>query len=166
MAVPNVGLRPEAVETITVAEYDLVVVESCAVTTTSTVLLPVTRDVFPEIATVALGLVGVATTVTDVVPLATVKLDPADRTDVPFKVKSDNVATVKSGDTTITASESNDFTDELEALPSVYPVRVVVTETVDVTPEGNPVTVINPLPEMATVARLSELVAAHMKAGS
>jgi hypothetical protein len=47
-----------------------------------------------------------------------------------------------------------------------YPLRVVVTETVDETPEGNPVTVINPFPEIKTLARLSELVADQVNAAS
>ena len=84
-----------------------VAVPSWAVTRTSTVLLPVTRDVFPEIEAVAVESVGVATTVTEVVPLATVKDEPAGKTDVPLRVKAERVAIV----------ESRDFTDELDALP-------------------------------------------------
>ena len=71
-------------------------VPSSAVTTTVTVLLPVTNPVVPVITRVAAESVGVAMTVTEVVPLATLSDVPAVSTLVPLILNSESVLTVES----------------------------------------------------------------------
>jgi hypothetical protein len=64
-----------------------------AVTRTVTVLFPGCSEVFPEITLVAPLPLGVATTATDVVPLATLITVPGVIAFVPFIVKTESVAT-------------------------------------------------------------------------
>lgn len=66
-----------AAATLTVAVYVSIFVPFAAVTRTVTILAPVTNPVLPEIIRDAPDAVGVATTVTDVVPFGTVTELPA-----------------------------------------------------------------------------------------